>query len=137
MDIPLGGFDVTDNWSLGNLMSALVSLFIAIGLALHHIAGLRRSRKRVQTGFTDAGDPVEEPRAAKRWQTLRWLCIAMGVLTFILFLGLDSLTLSLSLINIYTPLFLALLALQLVGLAAFALRGRVVKTRKPVTDADL
>lgn len=110
--VPLGNFGESGSWSLLNLMMALLGTIIALLLLITFLIK--------KLAHKDQPQEEEEQDQPQRRPLLRWLSAAAGVLTLILFILLEDLTLPYVFINRWTPLILAVFLIHILLLAAFA-----------------
>jgi uncharacterized repeat protein (TIGR02543 family) len=116
-NVPLGNFRALGAWSLLSLILSLIGAILAIALVLR-AAGRKRTREEEYLEDTAEEDKEEivqrEARKKRRRRILRALAVLFGVITGIVWLILDDLTLPMTWINTYTPYVILCFALALV-----------------------
>ena len=126
--VPLGAFSETGVWSLLNLICMLGGVVVTAVLLVHFFLTVRRkdntAEAEAEAEAEAAGKEVDEDqKPAKRWQTVRWISALIGLVQLMCFLILEDIRLPMALLNHWTPLFLVLMAVQVVTLIIFAVRG--------------
>ncbi|MDR2672762.1 MAG: InlB B-repeat-containing protein [Coriobacteriales bacterium] len=133
VEIPLAAAPGEAAWALLNLvmliLGALLSL-LSFGLYFRkrtsEVQSDKNGKERTQEGSGDSGD------LKRKRLTWRILSLALAVIALILFLLVEDLTLKMVLIDLWTPLFMVILILQIV----FTVVGKRRKTVKAGEDKD-
>jgi hypothetical protein len=97
--IPLGGFNLTNAWSLLSLMMSLIAILLSIVLIVRWIA----RRRNEEEDEDENDDEEEEEKTYRNAYIARTLTIIFGILTPIVFLILDDMRLPMVWINKWTP----------------------------------
>jgi hypothetical protein len=123
-NVPLGNFFSSNAWSLLSLIMSLVAVVISILLIVGAIARKRREDNEDElTGYArDGGVRDEEEERRRRGKMLKVATIILGILTPIVWLILDDLSLPMAWINKWTLFVGIVFILHIVVLVVYKVR---------------